>query len=166
MQLQSKNHLRRRGAILTAQGFRKFNQAKAEVEIQQNFKRCTLEDLSEKTGLTPNTLSKVFTGSVGVDKRTLECCFNAFNVTLLKDDYLYLLPEQDSLAEIGSMFPAEICFPRKPIWDSPLETLRDRNNTLQTHKMERPQDHLQLHPLTTPGGQMPLDSAFYIDPGV
>ncbi|WP_392535820.1 AAA-like domain-containing protein [Nostoc sp. C117] len=170
MQLQSKNHLRRRGTILTSQGFRKLNQAKAEIEIQQNFKRCTLEDLSEKTGLTPNTISKVFTGLIGVDKRTLECCFNAFNLTLLKDDYLYLLPEQDNLAEISSMSPAEICLTIKPICDSPLETLRlgvasrrHRNNTLQTHKMERPQDNLQPHPFTPPGGQMLLDSALYID---
>ncbi|MEB3214943.1 MAG: helix-turn-helix transcriptional regulator, partial [Nostocales cyanobacterium 94392] len=110
MQLQSKNQLRRRGATLTAQGFKKLNQAKAEVEIQQNFKRYTLEDLSEKTGLTPNTLSKVFNASVGVDKRTLECCFNAFNLTLLKEDYLYLEPDKDNFADIGSMFTNEtIC---------------------------------------------------------
>jgi transcriptional regulator with XRE-family HTH domain len=170
MQLPSKSYLRRRGAILTAQGFRKLNQAKTELEIQQNFKRCTLEDLSEKTGLTPNTLSKVFTGLIGVDKRTLKSCFNAFNLTLLKDDYVYLLPEQDNLAEIGSMSPTEICSTIKPICDSPLETLRvgvasrrHRHNTLETHKMERPQDYLQPRPFTPPGGQMPLDSVFYID---
>jgi transcriptional regulator with XRE-family HTH domain len=163
MQLQSRNNLRRRGAILTAQGFRKLNQAKAEVEIQKNFKRCTLEDLSEKTGLTPNTLSKVFTGSVGVDKRTLECCFNALNLTLLKEDYLYVLPEQDNFAEIGLMSQAEICLTIKPIYDFLLETLDDRSNTSQSQKMERPQDNLQPRPFTPPGGQMPLDSVFYID---
>ncbi|MFB2769407.1 AAA-like domain-containing protein [Pelatocladus sp. BLCC-F211] len=155
MHLQSRNHLRRRGTILTAQGSRKLNQAKAQVEIEQNFKRCTLEDLSEKTGLTPNTLSKVFIGSVGVDKRTLECCFNAFNLTLLKDDYLYLEPHQDNLAEIGSMSPVETCFPIEPACD--------RTDLSQTHKMEQPQDNLQPRPLTLPGGQIPLDSVFYID---
>lgn len=159
MQLQSKNNVRRRGAILTAQGSKKLNQAKAEVEVQQNFKRCTLEYLSEKTGLTSNTLSKVFTGSVGVDKRTLDCCFKAFNLTLLKDDYFYLLPEPDNSAEIGAISR----FPLEPICDSPLETLRDRSNTPQNHNMERPQDNLQPHPLTPPGGQIPLNSVFYID---
>ncbi|MBU7586454.1 MAG: AAA-like domain-containing protein [Nostoc sp. TH1S01] len=154
MQLRAKHHLRRRGTILTAQGLKKLNQAKAEVEVQQNFKRCTLEDLSEKTGLTPNTLSKVFTGSVGVDKRTLECCFHAFNLTLLNEDYLYLLREQDDFAKISSMAAAEICFPLKQICD--------RNNTHQIYNMERPQDYLQPRPLTPPGGQMPLDSVFYI----
>lgn len=149
MQLQSKNHLRRRGTILTLQGLKKLNQAKAEVEIEQNCKRYTLEDLSEKTGLTPNTLSKVFNGSVGVDKRTLECCFNAFNLTLLKDDYLYLEPHQDNLGSIGSMYPPETC-------DS-------RTNLGQTHKMERSPDNQQSRPLTVPGGVIPLDSVFYID---
>ncbi|NEU81315.1 AAA-like domain-containing protein [Nostoc sp. UIC 10630] len=164
MQLRSKNHLRRRGATLTAQGSRKLNQAKAQLEIEQNFKRYTLEDLSEKTGLTPNTLSKVFNGSVGVDKRTLECCFNAFNMTLLKDDYFYLEPHQDSLAEIGLMSGAEACDRIEPVCNS-------CSNVGQTHKMERfpkgrqsrTPDNLYSRLLTTPGGQMPLDSVFYID---
>ncbi|MEH2411889.1 AAA-like domain-containing protein [Nostoc sp.] len=156
MQLQSKNHLRRRGATLTDQGSRKLNHAKAEIEIEQKFKRYTLEDLSEQTGLTPNTLSKVFNGSVGVDKRTLKCCFDAFNLTLLKDDYLYLEPDEDNFAEIGSISPAETCCPIEPTYDS-------RSNVGQTHKMDRSQDNLYPLPATPPGGQMPLDSAFYID---
>jgi hypothetical protein len=164
MQLQSKNHLRRRGATLTNQGSRKLNQAKAQLEIEQNFKRYTLEDLSEKTGLTPNTLSKVFNGSVGVDKRTLECCFNAFNMTLLKDDYFYLEPHQDNLAEISSISQASACDRIEPVCDS-------RSNVGQTHKMERfpkgrqsrTPDNLYPRFLTTPGGQIPLDSVFYID---
>ncbi|MBC1221821.1 AAA-like domain-containing protein [Nostoc sp. UCD121] len=164
MQLQSKNHLRKRGATLTAQGSRKLNQAKAQLEIEQNFKRYTLEDLSEKTGLTPNTLSKVFTGSVGVDKRTLECCFNAFNMTLLKDDYFYLEPHQDNFAEIGLMSSAEVC-------DRILLRCDSRSSVGQTHKMERfpkgresrMSDNLYPRLLTTPGGQMPLNSVFYID---
>jgi transcriptional regulator with XRE-family HTH domain len=156
MQLQSKNQLRRRGATLTAQGFKKLNQAKAEVEIQQNFKRHTLEDLSEKTNLTANTLSKVFNASVGVDKRTLECCFNAFNLTLLKDDYLYLERDKDNIAEIGSMSTNEtICL---------IESVCSScTNPPQTHRMEQAPDNLQSRPPIVPGGQMPLDSVFYID---
>ncbi|MBN3883334.1 MAG: AAA-like domain-containing protein [Nostoc sp.] len=164
MQLQSKNHLRRRGATLTAQGSRKLNQAKAQLEIEQNFKRYTLEDLSEKTGLTPNTLSKVFNGSVGVDKRTLECCFNAFNITLLKDDYFYLEPHENSLTEIGSMSQAEACGCIEAVCDS-------RSNVRQIHKMERfpkgrqsrTPDNLYPRSPNPPGGQIPLDSVFYID---
>ncbi|WP_427157978.1 AAA-like domain-containing protein [Aliinostoc sp. HNIBRCY26] len=163
MQLQFKSHLRRRGAILTAQGLKKLNQAKAQLEIEQNFKRCTLEDLSEKTGLTSNTLSKVFNGSVRVDKRTLERCFNALNLTLLKDDYLYLLPGQDNVAEIDLMSSVEICSTIKSICDSPLNMLHDRSDTPQIYKIKQLQNNPQLRLLTPPGGQMPLDSFLYID---
>ena len=153
--------MRRRGVTLTATGSRKLNQAKATAEIEHSFKRYTLESLSEKTDLTPTTLSKVFTGSVGVDKRTLECCFQVFNLTLLTDDYLYLKPEKDNLAEI--MLLAETCSDLEPACDSPLEMLCDRRNTPQTHKMDQLPHALQPRPPNAPGGQMPLDSVFYID---
>ena len=95
--------MRKRGVVLTSQGSIKLYQAKARVEFEQDFKRYTLEALSEETGLTPTTLSKVFTGSAGVDKRTLECCFNAFNLTLVREDYRYLAEEGDNLTEIDSV---------------------------------------------------------------
>ncbi|MGK7918247.1 MAG: AAA-like domain-containing protein [Prochloraceae cyanobacterium] len=170
MQLQSRSHVRRRGVILTAQGSRKLNQAKAETEIEQNLKRYTLESLSEETGLTPTPLSKVFTGSAGVDKRTLKCCFNAFNLTLSKEDYLYLNP-QDHFAEIGLMLPHQTRCPIEPASDSTLETLSAKRNLSerlrttfpQTHKMNQLQDNLQPRAPTIPGGQIPLNSVFYID---
>ncbi len=165
MQSQSKNNVRRRGVILTALGSRKLNQAKAETEIEQNFKRYTLESLSEETGLTPTTLSKVFTGSAGVDKRTLNCCFDTFNLTLLKDDYLYLKPTQDNLAESACDSPLETLRDRRSAEQrcKPRRCFADRSNTPQTHKMDQPQDDLQPRPPTAPGGQMPLDSVFYFD---
>jgi transcriptional regulator with XRE-family HTH domain len=172
MQLLPMNHTRRRGVILSPKGSRKLNQAKATAEIEHNFKRYTLEALSEETGLTPTTLSKVFTGSGAVDKRTLECCFNAFNLTLLTDDYLYLKLDRANLGRISSMLSAENCsdlesascdFSLETPYDSPLETLSDRKNIPETHKMDRLQDELQTRPPTTPGGQMPLNSVFYID---
>ncbi len=163
MKLKSKNPLRRRGVILTDLGSRKLNQAKYEKEIEQNFQRFTLESLSQETGLTPTTLSKVFTSSAGVDKRTLKCCFDAFDLTLLTDDYLYLKSDQDHHAEINSMLPAEICCHLEPACNCPFEMLCDRSNTPQTHKMTQSQDDLQPRPPTTPGGLIPIDSVFYID---
>ncbi len=164
-------YTRRRGVILTDLGSRKLNQAKSDKEIEQDFQRYTLESLSQETGLTPNTLSKVFTCGAGVDKRTLKCCFDAFNLTLSADDYLYLKSNQDHLAEINSMLPAETSSHLEPALDCPFEILspkrslrqRDRSNTPQTHKMPQSPDDLQPRPPTTPGGQMPLDSVFYID---
>ncbi|MGL5794511.1 MAG: AAA-like domain-containing protein [Waterburya sp.] len=155
MQLQSRSYLRRRGVILTAKGLRKLNRAKAEVEIEQNLKRYTLEVLSEETGLTPNTLSKIFIGSVGVDRQTLECCFDAFNLTLSNEDYCFQKPDQNNLAKMRLISPAETC--------SLIQPVRDRSNPPQTQKMDRPQDNLYPCPPTLPAGQIPLDSAFYID---
>ena len=101
------NHARRRGVILSIQGLKKLNQAKAKAEIEQHSKRYTLESLSQETGLTPNTLSKVFTCSSGVDKRTLKCCFYAFNLILTEEDYLYLQSNQNNLAKINSISPTK-----------------------------------------------------------
>ena len=162
MQLQSRNHARRRGAILTAQGLRKLNQAKSQTEIEQDFKRYTLETLSEKTGLTANTLSKVFIGSAGVDKRTLESCFRAFNLTLQTEDYLYLNPQMGELAEIRSIPHSQQLSATYLSCDS-AKTPCDRRNTTQTHKRHQPQDYLQPRPPALPGGQMPMDSSLYIN---
>ncbi|EAW37852.1 AAA-like domain-containing protein [Lyngbya sp. PCC 8106] len=157
MQSENKNSVRRRGVTLTIQGSRKINQAKAEIEIEQNFKRYTLESLSEATGLTPTTISKVFTGSARVDKRTLQYCFDAFNLTLLANDYQYN-SDRDNLAEMSFSTSAENFSNLEAVRDSPLETLRDRTNTPQTSQMAQ-----SPRPPTVPGGQMPLDSVFYID---
>ena len=127
-----RSRMRRRGVVLTPQGSRKLNQAKARVEFEQDFKRYTLEALSEETGLTPTTLSKVFTGSAGVDKRTLECCFNAFNLTLVREDYRYLAEEGDNLTEVDSENPTKTgseiesaAASRNILRDAPSETVQN-----------------------------------------
>lgn len=52
---------RKRGVILTPQGFQKLQTAKREAQSWENLdKRYTLEDLSDRTGLDPDTLMKVF----------------------------------------------------------------------------------------------------------
>ncbi|MBO1350515.1 MAG: AAA-like domain-containing protein [Hormoscilla sp. GUM202] len=156
-------YTRRRGVTLTDQGSRKLNQAKAEAEIEQKIKRHTLESLSDATGLTPNTLSKIFTGSTGVDKRTLKCCFDFFNLTLLTEDYLYLKPERDKLAEISSMLPAETGSPIELASNSPFERLRNRHNPPLTNKMAPSLEDLPPRIPTAPGGHLPLGSVFYVD---
>ncbi|MEB3177694.1 MAG: hypothetical protein VKL59_01420, partial [Nostocaceae cyanobacterium] len=79
---------RRRGVILTTQGFKKLQAAKLETESNENSdKRFTLEALSYRTGLDPDTLMKVFHCQVGVDKQTLNLCFQAFNLQLEPSDY-------------------------------------------------------------------------------
>jgi hypothetical protein len=170
MQLQSRSHKRQRGAILTVTGSRKLNQAKADLEIDRNFKRYTLEALSECTGLTSNTLSKIFTCSAGVDKRTLECCFAAFNLTLSGEDYSYLKPDRNRLGEVVLMSSTETYNPIELANDKPVARPiatypNDRHLDFATpvHTIGKSSQPLKLLPSHPPGGQMPLDSCLYIN---
>ncbi|MEH2329372.1 NB-ARC domain-containing protein [Nostoc sp.] len=87
---------RKRGVILTPEGFQKLQTAKCQAQSWENLdKRYTLEDLSDRTGLDPDTLMKVFHCQVGVDKQTLNICFRAFNLLLESSDYQ--LPRTDEL---------------------------------------------------------------------
>ena len=154
--------IRRRGVILSSQGSRKLIQTKSDLEVQQN-QRYTLESLSEKIGLTPNTISKVFTCSSGVDKRTLKCCFQAFNLTLTREDYVYLQSNQENLEEINPIPLAKTCFFQKPTYSSSFHLQPYQKNSPQGKNIVKPQQKLQSHLPKTPGGQMPIDSVFYID---
>jgi WD40 repeat protein/transcriptional regulator with XRE-family HTH domain len=79
---------RKRGVVLTLAGWHRLLEAKHALEIKDNFgEPYTLEQLSERTGLSPNTLTKVQHREVAVDQQTLECYFSTFNLTLSPSDY-------------------------------------------------------------------------------
>ena len=83
--MNSKKSSRKRSVILTPQGWQKLQQAKQQSEIEQKLgKRYTLEELSELAGLDPDTLAKVLEREKGVDKRSLDRFFQAFNLELAK----------------------------------------------------------------------------------
>jgi NB-ARC domain len=86
--MNRQNPRRKRGVILTTEGFQKLHTAKCQAESWENSdQRYTLEQLRLRTGLDPDTLMKVFRCEVGVDKQTLNCCFKAFNLRLEASDY-------------------------------------------------------------------------------
>lgn len=145
---------RRRGVFLTQQGLQKLRQAKVELGMEPSLKRYTLETLSEQTGLTPTTLSKIFTNSAPVDKRTVESCFMAFQLTLLPEDYLYAKSEQDYLKTLDFILENRGDRP------SEIPTILSHQNTSLNRKMDlKPSSYI----LTLPGGQIPLNSGNYID---
>lgn len=83
---------RKRGVKLTLQGWKKLQAAKGEVEERENFcNRYTYEDLSSRSGLSVDTINKIFSHSSGVDKQSLICLFSTFNLVLERSDYY--LPE-------------------------------------------------------------------------
>ncbi|NET10954.1 MAG: AAA family ATPase [Symploca sp. SIO2B6] len=85
-----RSKLRRRNvAILTQQGFRKLRTEQSQTTMwNHQSKRCTLEALSEYTGISTHTLSKVHARQVGVDLRTLARYFSAFDLSLDGGDYV------------------------------------------------------------------------------
>jgi WD40 repeat protein/GTPase SAR1 family protein len=86
--MNSEKRKRQRGVVLTHAGLQKLQSAKSEAESFENLdRRFTLETLSARTGLDPDTLMKVFSCKVRVDKQTLARCFSAFRLKLDTNDY-------------------------------------------------------------------------------
>jgi transcriptional regulator with XRE-family HTH domain len=79
---------RRKVVVLTQTGVQKLQAAQSQSDIWDAYaKTCTLEALSERTGLSTHTLSKVHARKAGVDLRTLVRYFSAFDLTLEANDY-------------------------------------------------------------------------------
>ena len=88
IQTSRPKHRRKRGVILTPRGLQKLQTARTEAETQQNSgQRYTLEDLSELTELSVDTVMKVLACEVGVDRQTLKCFFQAFKLSLELSDF-------------------------------------------------------------------------------
>jgi WD40 repeat protein/transcriptional regulator with XRE-family HTH domain len=102
---------RKRGVVLTPKGLQKFREARYELEFQDNFgKRFTLEELSQRTNLDPLTIRKVLSGSKGVDKRTLEALFNAFNIHLCES--YFSTPDPNKRQDWGEAVSASAFYGR------------------------------------------------------
>lgn len=119
---------RRRGVILTLQGLQKLEAAKAESEFEDNNGiRYTLEQMSDRTRLAVNTVMKIYAREVGVDRKTLQRCFNAFNLALETSDYSWVFPQIDREEEAEELPtlqpPEENIEPEFPEGQVPLNSL-------------------------------------------
>jgi transcriptional regulator with XRE-family HTH domain len=84
----SSAHGRERGIVLSPQGWQRFQVAKQQTESEQSWgKHLTQEDLSDRTGLSINTLYRVLKRELGVDRQSLEYLFGAFGLELTKADH-------------------------------------------------------------------------------
>ncbi|MBW4475047.1 MAG: NACHT domain-containing protein [Stenomitos rutilans HA7619-LM2] len=79
---------RKRGVVLTATGRQKLQDAiRAWEEEDSCGDKLTIEALGDRTKLDAGTVAKVLDGEEGVDRRTLERFFQAFNLELTENDY-------------------------------------------------------------------------------
>jgi transcriptional regulator with XRE-family HTH domain len=105
---------RRRGVILSLPGWKKFQAAKTQTEFDENAgDRFTLEELSERTNLSVNTISKALGRSEPVDKQSLQWAFRAFDLELSRNDYAQ--PK-------ATLEQTEITLQVQPDWESTIDT--------------------------------------------
>lgn len=79
---------RKRGIVLSLQGWQRLQAAEQRSAIKDNAgKPYTLEQLSQRTELSINTLTKVRRRQAAVDRQTLELYFKAFGLLLNQEDY-------------------------------------------------------------------------------
>jgi transcriptional regulator with XRE-family HTH domain len=80
---------RRRGVILSSPGWQRLQAAEYLAAVRDNGGHpYTLEQLSDRTGLSTKTLTKVRRRQTSVDQPTLASYFAAFGLSLEEDDYL------------------------------------------------------------------------------
>jgi transcriptional regulator with XRE-family HTH domain len=161
--IQTRKSGRRRGIILTQRGLEKLGQAKIQWEREQYLKRYTLESLSERTGLTPTTLSKIFRGSSPVDKRSIASCFSAFNLTLLPEDYCYGKPDENVLDKINLTEENKTNKNLQQQFKPALDNIYLHNSVSDNLDNYILNNSLNPSSLTIPGGQIPLNSTNYIE---
>jgi transcriptional regulator with XRE-family HTH domain len=78
---------RKRGVILSADGIQRLNRAIAAAEVlEKEGDRFTLEELSDRSGISNSTISRLWTSKTGVDRRTLRMLFSAFQLDLTDTD--------------------------------------------------------------------------------
>ncbi|BAY49429.1 pentapeptide repeat protein [Scytonema sp. HK-05] len=88
-----------RGAILSPQGWQKFQTAKQQAESDETWgKRFSQEDLSARTGLSLNTLARIFKRELGVDRQSLEYLFRAFGLELTQADLTSPASSQETVS--------------------------------------------------------------------
>lgn len=86
---------RKRGVVLTLQGWQRLRAAQRQSEIQENFGNpYTLENLSQRTHLSSNTLTRIQRRLISVDRQSLERYFKAFNLSLDSRDFTKLEPDR------------------------------------------------------------------------
>ncbi|XPM59793.1 MAG: helix-turn-helix domain-containing protein [Leptolyngbya sp. IPPAS B-1204] len=112
MAQQVQSTKRSRGVILSDYGWERLQMA--EQQAHANPSPLTLKQLSERTGLSLNTLTKVRNRKTPVDRQTVAAYFQAFNLELTPDDCLQ--PTQnDSLGSLAPRPSAQIDWGEAPM---------------------------------------------------
>jgi transcriptional regulator with XRE-family HTH domain len=123
---------RKRGIVLSARGWQRLQAAEQRAVSQSNYgKPYTLQELSDRTGLSPNTLARVRSRKVAVDQQTLENYFRAFDLVLGPEDYT------DS-ESAGSHTRQQVLLSGQLPIDSPFYVHRPPSETICAEALQQP----------------------------
>ena len=121
---------RRRGIVLSSQGWQRLQATEYLAAARDNAgSPYTLEQLSDRTGLSTKTITKVRRRQNPVDQPTLETYFDAFGLSLTVDDYINQEPDNgSSMTVLTALLQAPLkgqLFPDSPfyIYRPPIEKL-------------------------------------------
>lgn len=79
-----------RGVILSPEGWQRFQAAKQRAEATETWgKHLSQEDLRDRTGLSLNTLIRIFKREQEVDRQSLASLFQAFGLTFTQADFTF-----------------------------------------------------------------------------
>lgn len=118
MVLKQNKIRRKRGVILTPKGLKQLQEAIISCEIIENQgDRLTLDKLSQRTNISARTISRLWSLSQAVDQKTLKLCFNAFNLELHAEDYIFLQEENET--EILDILSEDSHIREKKYWTYP-----------------------------------------------
>jgi AAA-like domain len=146
MTLTQAKNTRRRGVVLTPAGLKRLQEAIAAVEkVENRTHHLTLEQLSKRTSLSAKTWSRLCSLNSRMDQKTLNLCFNAFNIELYPEDYIAV----DETVVFGAY--------KETNWSA--FPFTSTNLFLKKH-LEQGQ---QLENISYPNGPIPLDSPFYLE---
>lgn len=100
---QSQAQKRRRGVILSSQGWQRLQAAEYLSAVRENAgSPYTLEQLSDRTGISTKTITKVRRRQSPIDQLTLFTYFDAFGLSLEEDDFIRQEPEQNAAQAVLS----------------------------------------------------------------
>jgi hypothetical protein len=154
-----KRSQRRRGIILSTQGWQKLQAAIAESERQENFgEKFTIQQLGSRVGLDPATISKVLNREKCVDRRTIERLFRVFDLNMEAQDY----NRQSSAVQVENG--------RLNFIPTALQRTSKRLAVARGPKEISAAEHEQIIPLKDgkngidfPGSSLAVDSPIYIE---
>ncbi|WP_353929447.1 AAA-like domain-containing protein [Okeanomitos corallinicola TIOX110] len=96
MAIKQNKTTRKRGVLLSTRGLQRLQKAISLWEEKENQgHHLTLEQLSQHTNVSAKTISRLWSANKGVDQKTLKLCFNAFNLELNREDYIFLKEENE-----------------------------------------------------------------------